>query len=104
MSEQSIIILNKLFEQVDSGQFDNEITLPFMSRELVKSSLKSRMDKKVETGSTPLLSKSEVEEAVQDAKEIAVSTAAIFLEVGILENTEVGIMFSEKWGKHIEII
>ena len=104
MSEQAKAFLKKLNDQISEGQFDNALTIPFMSRDLLRSSFQARMDKKVETHSTPLLSNTEIQDAVQDAREIAVSTAAIFLEVGILENTEEGTQLSGKWREHLKFI
>ena len=75
-----------------------------MSRDLLRSSFQARMNKKIETNSTPLLSSTEIEDAIKDVKEIAVSAAAIFLEVGILENTEEGTHLSERWKKYLKFI
>lgn len=101
MSEQAKSFLKKLNEQVDEGQFDDVINIPFASREMLKFSLKARLDKKIETGSTPLLSENEIKDAVKDVREIAVFTAAIFLEMGILQSTEEGIKVSEGWEKKL---
>jgi len=104
MSEQAEVFLKKLNDQISEGQFDNVLTIPFMSRDLLRSSFQARMNKKVETHSTPLLSSTEIEDAIKDVEEIAVSTAAIFLEVGILENTAEGTQLSEKWKKYLKFI
>ena len=97
MSEQSVIFLANINKQLSEGQFDNEITIPFMSRDLIRLMITKRMDKKIQTGSTPILSEREIEDAVEDAKLTAAETAAIFLEMGLLENAEEGLQVSDKW-------
>ena len=90
MSEQSKVFLTKMQEKVKSGAYDKEITIPFMSRNSVYIAMKARVDKKLETGATPLLSEAEIVEAVKDAKEVAVITAEIFLKIGLIEKTDDG--------------
>lgn len=102
MSEQPMIFLSNINKQINEGQFDNEINIPFMSRDLIRSAVQKRMDRKIETGSTPFLSTREIEDSVQDARKIAVETAAIFLEMGLLERTEEGIQVSNKWKGFIQ--
>ena len=97
MSEQSVIFLANINKQLSEGQFDNEITIPFMTRELIRLMIQKRMDKKIQTGSTPLLSDQEVKEAIEEAKLTAAETAAIFLEMGLLEYAEEGMQVSDKW-------
>jgi len=95
MSEQSMNFMSKINTQLNEGHFDNEITLPFMSRDTIRLMIQKKMDVKIETGSTPFLSEREVEDAVKSAKLLAAETAAIFLEMGLLERAEEGIQVSD---------
>ena len=95
MNEQAKVFLNKMSEKIRAGEFDEEF--PFFTRDLIYASIKARIDKKLETGATPLLTETEVKEAIKDAKETAVMTAKLFLEAGILETFGV----PDKWRKEI---
>jgi len=75
MSEQSKVFLNKISEKIKAGEFDEDF--PFYSRELIFASMKARVDKKLETGATPLLTEAEIKDALKDAKEVAVATAKV---------------------------
>jgi len=97
MSEQAQMFLTNVNNQIDEGQFDEHFTIPFMTRDLLKSLIKARLNTKLLTGSTPLLSEREINDAIKDAKETAATTAAIFLEMGVLERAETGIRYAEKW-------
>ena len=94
--EKTLVFSEKIKEKIYNGDFDDEISIPFMSRKLIKSSIDSRINKKLETGGTPLLSDSEIDAAVIDAKETAVSTTQIFIELGIITKTEEGYEVPEK--------
>lgn len=96
MNEQANVFLTKMSEKVNNGEYDNYLTIPFLSRKLLISSFKARINKKIETNATPLLSDVEIIDSINDAKEVATATAKIFLELGLLKETENGIEVSEK--------
>ena len=51
--ESAQVFLNKMKDKIASGEFDKEIG-PFMSKATIYASIKARVDKKLETGGTPL--------------------------------------------------
>jgi ribosomal protein S19E (S16A) len=89
-AESSHVFLNKMKDKIDKGEYDKEITVPFMKRESIYASMKARVVKKLETGGTPVLTESEIKNAIHDAKEVAAISLALFSKVGIVEKTESG--------------
>ena len=89
-NESAQVFLNKVKEKISKGDYDSDITIPFMNKSSVYASIKARVDKKLETGGTPLLSESEIKDAIKDAKEIAGISFGVFKKLGILEKTETG--------------
>jgi len=89
-TESTQVFLKKIKEKIAKGDFDNDISVPFTNKQLVYASIKSRIDKKIETGGTPLLSDTEIREAIKDTKEVAAITFEIFKKTGIIVKTEEG--------------
>ena len=83
-NQQSEVFLNKISSKIKNGDFDEYLTIPFFTKELLFSSIKARIDKKIETGATPVLNDAEVKDSIKDAKETAVTTAGIFIANKIL--------------------
>ena len=54
--EQADIFLGRLMGRIDKGEFDKRLEIPFASKKLLKAVVKSKIDKKLETGATPILS------------------------------------------------
>ena len=104
VEEQALVFLAKMNKQIDEGQFDSLLTIPFMSRELMRTNIKARIDKKLATNGTPLLSETEINDVIETMKETAVETTAIFLKMGILERTDAGLQYSEAWRKAVNTI
>ena len=98
-NESAQVFLNKIKEKIGKGDYDSEITVPFMNKTTLFASIKARVDKKLETGGTPLLSETEIKEAIKDAKEVAGVSFEIFKKLGILEKTEVGWVVSKRGEK-----
>jgi len=84
------VFLTKIGEQIQNGEFDKYLTMPLMTKELLYASIKSRIQRKIENKSTPVLNDAEVIDAIEDAKEAAGFTCQIFLKTGLLEKTENG--------------
>jgi len=103
MSEQSKVFLSKMSEKIKNGEYDGSVSL-FVSRELIYSSIKARVNKKLETGATPLLTDAEIKDAIKDAKETGDFIVSIFLDNGILKVSEDGIILSEKGNKILKFI
>lgn len=92
-------ILKELDTNIKDGKFDEFLTLPFMSRELLHSNLKSKILRKSEKGASPILSDEDIKNTVKDLSEASVSIYAIFKEMGLLEVDENGEMSITKKGK-----
>jgi hypothetical protein len=89
-NESAQVFLNKVKEKINKGDYDSEITVPFMSKATVFNSIKARVDRKLETGGTPLLNDAEIKDAIKDAKELAATSFFIFQKLGIMEKNDAG--------------
>jgi len=99
-SEQAKIFLGRVMEKIDRGEFDKDLDIPFASRKLLKALVTQKMNKKVETNSTPVLSDLDLTECVKEVRETAAETAAIFQWAGILEKPEgESLKVTEEWEK-----
>jgi hypothetical protein len=96
------VFLNKIAERIKDGDFDMYLTLPFMTRELLFSSIKGRIDKKLATGGTPLLSDTEIRDCISETRETATFIVALYLKLEFMEKTETGFIFTEKGQKAIK--
>ena len=101
MNEQAQFFLNRISEKIDRGEFDNHITIPFINRNLIYASIKTRVNKRIETNANPLRTELEINEAIKDAKDVAVIAASIFLKCGIIKKTKEGFEFSRAWEKYL---
>jgi hypothetical protein len=93
------IFLGRVMERIDRGDFDSQLEIPFASRKLLKSLVTQKMNRKVETNATPVLSDVDLDECVKEVRETAAQTAGLFLWAGILEKSEEGLKVSEVWDK-----
>lgn len=93
--EQAKVFLSKIKERIKDGEYDAYVK-PFVSRDLIYASFKARILKKLDTGATPILSESEIKDALQDAKDIGVITYALFLEAGIIKKEENNVSVQTK--------
>jgi len=86
------IFLDRVLNRIDSGEFDEHLNIPFASRKLLRSLVESKMAKKVETNSTPVLSDTDLWNCVAEVRETAAHTASVFVKKGILVNDENGVL------------
>ena len=100
--QQAQIFMDQMKNLVDSGAFDEEISMPFLSRKLILAAIRTKVNKLLETGGTPLLTDAEITEAVKDAKYTAVITGLVFFRVGIIEKTNGSLKVSEKFEKYLD--
>jgi hypothetical protein len=91
------VFLNKIGQRIKNGDFDTYLTLPFMTRDLLYLTIKSKISKKITTGSTPILSDNEVKECLADVKDAAVNIIALYLKQGFIIKTETGVELTEKY-------
>lgn len=106
-NESAQVFLNKVKDKIGKGDYDEELTVPFMKRESIYASIKARVIKKLENGATPLLSDAEIKDAIKDAKEVAAISLEIFSKIGILQKTEEGWVVTpsgEKLLKYVKSI
>jgi hypothetical protein len=101
MNEQKLF-LDEMYEKISSGEYDKEMTIPFMTKNLIYAAVKAKVNKKIEIGGTPILTKSEIKDALRDARETAVTVASVFIKNGILDKTEDGYDLSEVMKKHFK--
>jgi len=83
-TEKNIVFLNKMLTKIKDGEFDDQLNLPFMSKELFYSAIKSKLLTKIETGGTPVLNDAEVKDVLLAVKETALQTSAIFIKNKIM--------------------
>jgi len=90
------VFLNKIAQRIKNGDFDVYFTIPFMTRDLLSHAIKGRLDKKITTGGTPILSDTEIKDCLAETKETAVNIIATYLKLGFMVRTETGFEFTEK--------
>ena len=90
------VFLNKITQRIKDGDFDKYLTLPFMTKELFYTTIKDNIDKKINTGGTPILSDTEVKACLEETKRTAVSTFALFIKEGMIIRTEEGYELTPK--------
>jgi len=92
------VFLNKISERIKNGDFDVYMIFPFMSRELLFTSIKNNIKKKILTGGTPILNDIELKDCISEVKELAANIIAIYLKFGFIVRTDTGFEFT-KLGK-----
>lgn len=84
------IFLLKIAEKIKRGEYDQYLTIPFLTRELLLVAVKNKFNKKVNSGGTPILNEQEIKECINEAKEVAAITFATFVKKGFIEITDKG--------------
>ena len=79
------VFLTKITERIKNGDFDTYLTFPLMTRELLHSSIKSKINRKIETGGTAVLNDAEVKDCLAEVKETSTYIIAIYLKLGFIE-------------------
>jgi hypothetical protein len=90
------VFLSKIMQRIKNGDFDAYLTMPFMTRDLLVTTIKGRLEKKIATGGTPILSDADLKDCIADVKETAVFIVAIYVKLGFMVRTEEGFEFTEK--------
>ena len=96
MKENNNVFLTKIAEKLKRGDFDKHLTIPFMTQELILTSIKAKFARKIESGGTPVLNDAEVKDCIMQAKETAAVTCSIFAQFGFVERTEEGFSLTPK--------
>jgi len=97
--DKAKIFLDRILERIDNGEFDEHLKLPFASKKLLKILVQSRMERKVESGTTPVISDRDIFDYIEELKETSAVTAGIFLKAGILIKGENGLETNPKWAR-----
>ena len=85
MKKSENVFLTKISEQLANGVYDKYLTIPFMSKNLVYACIKEKLENKITSGGTPILNDGEIMMCVNEAKETAVETYALFGRVGMFK-------------------
>lgn len=97
MDQKAQIFLERTLNRVDSGEFDEHLSIPFASRKLMKAVIVEKMKQKVENNSTPVFSDTELYEIVGEVRETAAYTAATFAKMGLLTDDGTGYGVDKEW-------
>jgi hypothetical protein len=61
-----------------------------MSKELLFSTIKTKIERKINTSGTPILNDAEIKDCIEETKITAVNTFGIFINQGFINKTESG--------------
>jgi hypothetical protein len=84
------VFLNKIAQRIKEGDFDKYLNFPFMTKELLYTRIKDRIEKKITTGGTPILTDTEVKECIEECRITAKETFVLFYKEGYIIRTENG--------------
>jgi hypothetical protein len=90
------VFYHKIKEQTLNGVFDPFLTIPFMSRDLLIATFSEKLQRKIDTGGTAILTDVEIRECISETKEIAGIIVSIYMKFGFIEKTEEGYEFTKK--------
>lgn len=90
------VFFHKISEKINNGDYDQHMTIPFMSRSTLIAAIKQRLSKKIEKNMTPILTDQEVLMCVTTAKELAATMFAMYVKLGFIERTEEGFDVTER--------
>lgn len=103
-NEKAQIFLDRVLDRINNGEFDEHLTIPFASRELLTLSVESAMQKKLDTDSTPVFSETDIYDLIAAVRETAVETAGAFIKIGLLVKDEDGqVSMPDKWKKFLGV-
>jgi len=100
--EKADIFLTRFINRLETGEFDKDLDIPFASRKLLLALVKAKINKKVETGGTPILSNINIDECISEVREQSAFTLSIFGKFGLLEERDGKKQLSEKWIKFLK--
>ena len=99
--ESKDVFLTEMKNKINAGMYDDQLTLPFMTRKLMITTLEGKIKKRLESGGTPMLTDDEVTNMIEDMKEASGSAFFLFVQYGILEKTDTGYQLTSKGAKAI---
>lgn len=89
-TEQAKIFLKKIHERIEDGDYDSEMVIPFMDRELFFKLLKNKVESKEKKNVNPLLTTEEIKNVMKDLKETSVNIAGLYFKLGFIEKNKDG--------------
>ena len=96
--ENNKVFLAEFQTRLNSGEFDTHLALPFMKKELLMAAVEGRIQRKIEKGTAPLLTDTEIASSIEEAKEAAGGTFYLMVKYKILEEKEDGTYGLSKRG------
>ena len=96
--ENDKVFLQEFKTRLETGEFDQHLTLPFMKKELLIAAVEGRVQRKIEKGTAPLLTDTEIQSSIEEAKEAAGGTFYLMVKYKILEEKEDGTYGLSKRG------
>jgi hypothetical protein len=97
------VFLNRMKIKIENGEYDQFFTVPFMSRKLFFANIKDKMEHRLETGGTPVMSDIEIKTILEEMKEAAGSTFYLLVKHGILEKKDDGYELTPKGLKAVNM-
>ena len=82
--------LNKFRMELDNGEYDEHLTLPFMKKDLLYATVKDKVEKKIEKDQGTGLSDIEITNTIEEVKETAGGTFYLMVKHNIIEKKEDG--------------
>ena len=89
------VFLNRMKIKIENGEYDQFLTLPFMTKKLFYANIKNKMEHRLETGGTPVMSDAEIMDTIKEIKETAGVTFYLLVKHGILEKRDDGYELSK---------
>ena len=88
--ENSKVFLTKIKNDINDGKYDEYLTLPFMTKNLLISAIEGKIQRRIEANGTPILTDAEIKRTIDAAKETAGMTFYLFQKHGFLTPTNDG--------------
>lgn len=90
------VFLNKISQKIKNGDYDEHFTIPFMTKDLLLHCIKDKINKKIETGGTPILNENEINDCLDQVKETAINIISCYIKNGFMVRTNEGLEFTPK--------
>jgi len=82
------VFLNKIIEKINFGNYDKYFDHPLLNRTVLIKIIKTKIEKKISSKSTPILSEVEIMKCIDEARDIALESTEIYVKLGILVKNE----------------
>lgn len=88
MENKNKVFLDGFIKDVNEDKYNSELSLPFMTKELLIDSVTKKVENKIEKGNTPILTDAEIKLVIEEMKETSGTIFHLFLKYGFLEKNE----------------